>query len=330
MTGILMYIKLFTSLEIARSSAEHSPESGLSIAGFTRAPARMRRWARSIANILVFSQIFGVFALNAADPDTFNGHVLAGPLSAAIDKSEGLSQNSAKAERLERGHFIIYHQNKDLANKLSWKAEYYYKKIVGHFGAPEFRPWEGKEKGEIYLYNTKADYMKATGAPDWSGGIAQFNPPRFAAYESSPNLAAAVFPHELTHMLFRLFAGKKPMPLWLEEGMAQFEEEDETTIYRRKKFIRRNIKEGGYIRLADLFNMRVVPEDNVDLFYAESASVVDHLISDNIRTSYAKFLTCLKNGEPVESALAKAYQWKYKNGIGDLETRWKEFVRRKY
>ncbi|MBU4376763.1 MAG: hypothetical protein KKD29_04715 [Candidatus Omnitrophica bacterium] len=252
-------------------------------------------------NVLVFCQFFGVFRLDAAD-----------------------------LERLERGHFVIYHQNRDLANKLSWKAEYYYKKIVGHFGVPEFRPWEGKEKGQIYLYKTKSDYMKATGAPEWSGGIAQLSASRFATYEDSPNLATTTFPHELTHILFHLFVGKKRMPLWVEEGMAQFEEEDETTIYRSKRFIKWNIKEGKYIRLVDLFNMRVVPEDNVDLFYTESASVVDHLISDNIRTSYGKFLTYLKNGEPVESALAKAYQWKYKNGISDLETRWKEFVKRKY
>src|SRR3989338_9439443 len=100
-------------------------------------------------NILVFCQVFGLLPSHAAD-----------------------------FEKLERGHFVIYHQNKELANSLSWKAEYYYKKIVGHFGVPEFRPWEGKEKGEIYLYRTKADYMKATGAPEWSGGIAQLNTSR--------------------------------------------------------------------------------------------------------------------------------------------------------
>ena len=76
--------------------------------------------------------------------------------------------------------------------------------------------------------------------------------------------------------------------------------------------------------------MQAVPEDNVELFYAESASVVDHLVTDNLRTSFGKFLTCLKNGESVESALAKAYQWKYKNGMSDLEVKWKEFVKRKY
>jgi hypothetical protein len=252
-------------------------------------------------NILVFCQFFGLFSSYADD-----------------------------FERLERGHFVIYHQNKDMANKLSWKAEYYYKKILGHFGVQEFRPWEGKDKGEIYLYKTKADYIKATGAPEWSGGIAQSNMSRFATYEDSPNLMTAIFPHELTHIMFHLFVGKKEMPLWLDEGMAQFEQEDDAAIYNRKRAIKWAIKNGSCIRLQDLLNMQAIPQDNVDLFYAESASLVDHLITDNIRTSYGKFVTYLKNGATVEEALAKAYQWKYKNGIVDLELRWKEFIKRKY
>lgn len=237
---------------------------------------------------------------------------------------------AAEFERLERGHFVIYHRNKDMANGLTWKSEYYYKKILGHLGSAEFRPWEGKDKCEIYLYKTKAEYLKATGAPEWSAGLAEDNPPRFSAYEGSPNLATTTFPHELTHMIFHLFVDKKRMPLWLEEGMAQFEEEDQSSEYRSKRLVKWNVKNGTYIRLAELMNMPQIPEDNVDIFYAESASVVDHLITDNIRTSFGKFLTCLKNGQTAEKALKNAYQWKYKNGVSGLEKRWIEFIKQKY
>ncbi|MDD5680548.1 MAG: peptidase MA family metallohydrolase [Candidatus Omnitrophica bacterium] len=251
-------------------------------------------------------------------------------LPALFAFSAGLQTQAADFEKLEKGHFVIYHNNRDLANDLIWKAEYYYKKILGHFGVAEFRPWTGKDKCEIYLYKTKADYMKATGAPEWSGGQAQFSPLRFSAFENSRNLKAAVFPHELTHMLFHLFMDKKRMPLWLEEGMAQFEEEDQTSLYRQKQFIKQNIKGDTYIKLSELTGIQAVPEDNVELFYAESASVVAHLITDNIRTSYGKFLTYLKNGDSTDTALKKSYQWKYKNGVNDLEIRWLEFVKRKY
>ncbi len=242
----------------------------------------------------------------------------------------GPTSGAAEFEKLERGHFVIYHHNKDLANDLTWKAEYYYKKILGHLGSAEFRPWEGKDKCEIYLYNTKAEYLKATGAPEWSAGLAQDSPLRFSAYEGSPDLATTTFPHELTHIIFRLFTDRKRMPLWLEEGMAQFEEDDQSSLYKRKRFVKMSVKDGSYIRLAELMNMPQVPEDNVDLFYTESASVVDHLITDNIRTSFGKFLTFLKNGQSRDEALNNAYQWKYKNGVSDLEKRWLEFIKRKY
>lgn len=238
--------------------------------------------------------------------------------------------SAAELEKVERGHFIIYHQNKDLANDLTWKAEYYYKKILGHFGIPEFRPWEGSDKCQIYLYSNKADYLKATGAPDWSAGQAQFDPIRFATYENAPNLETATFPHELTHIIFHLFVNKKRLPLWLEEGMAQFEEENQGLSYKRKRFMKWNVKDGSYIRFAELMNMPQAPENNVDLFYAESASIVDHLVTDNIRTSFGKFLTCLKGGQSQDDALKSAYQWKYKNGVSGLELRWLEFIKRKY
>ena len=73
-----------------------------------------------------------------------------------------------------------------------------------------------------------------------------------------------------------------------------------------------------------------MPDEKVSLFYSESASVVDHLITDNIRANYGRFLTCMKKGDTVEGALKKSYQWKYKKGISDLEKRWLDFVKRKY
>jgi len=255
-------------------------------------------------------------------------------LSALCIIFAGFSAEAADFEKLEKGHFVIYHQNRDLANDLIWKAEYYYKKILGHFGVAEFRPWEGKDKCQIYLYSNKADYLKATGAPDWSVGLAQMSPFRFSAYENSEKLATTTFPHELTHMIFHLFMDKKRMPLWLEEGMAQFEEEDQGSAYLRKQSIKWYIKEKKYIKLDILFAIPMIPPDMpkeaIDLFYIESASVVDHLVTDNLRTSFGKFLTCLKNGESTEQALKNSYQWKYKNGVSDLETRWLEFIKRKY
>ena len=245
----------------------------------------------------------------------------------------GKLSHAAEFEKFERGHFIVYHNNRSVANKLSWKAEYHYKRIVNHLGVRSFRPWEAKEKCPIYLYRAKTDYLKATGAPEWSVGIAQYNPFRFASYEGAPNLLIDTLPHEMTHMLLYIFMDEKRIPLWLNEGMAQFEEEDQKSNYHRKRLIKWHMREGNYIPLKELINIKNLQnmdEERVSLFYAEAASVVDHLITDNIRANYGRFLTSIKNGDTAEAALKKAYQWKYKNGIGDLEKRWLDFIKRKY
>jgi hypothetical protein len=230
----------------------------------------------------------------------------------------------------QRGHFIIYASDRDLASRLSWKAEYHYKRIIRHLGVRKFRPWEDEDKCPIYIYETKEDYLKATGAPVWSEGLAQYQPFRFSSYAGAPNLFVSTLPHEMTHMLLYLFMNKKPIPVWLNEGMAQFEEEGRSTISQRKRLIKQHVRDEDYIALKELLNMQRVPEDNVGLFYAESASVIDHLLTDNIRTNFGKFLTRLKKGQPVEKALKKVYQWKYKKGITELEQRWLEFVNKRY
>lgn len=233
-------------------------------------------------------------------------------------------------QKLKKGHFIIYHNNRSFANKLSWKAEYHYKRIVNHFGVTGFRPWEDKDKCPIYIYESKGSFMEATGAPEWSEGETLYEPFMFSSHEDAPNLFSRTLPHEMTHMLLYLFMDKKPPPLWLDEGMAQFEEEERTVVYNRKRFIKLQVKEGIYIGLNELMSMTSVPEDRVELFYAEAASIVEHLINDNIRANYGRFLMHLKNGETAEDALKKAYQRKYKNGFSDLEKRWLEFIKRKY
>ncbi len=233
-------------------------------------------------------------------------------------------------EKVERTHFVIYHNNRRTADNLGWKAEAHYKRIIRHFGTPRFNPWGKTQKCPIYLFSSKEEYLMVTGAPVWSSGIAQYKPFRFASYEGAPLLIECTLPHEMTHMLFHEFMEGEEIPLWLNEGMAQFEEQDNKATYRRKRFLKKCVSENRHIPLASLFAMNRVPQDRVEIFYAESASVVDHLITDNLRTNYGRFLRNLKNGLEAETALIQAYQWKYKGGIPDLEKRWITFVGRRY
>ena len=232
-------------------------------------------------------------------------------------------------QKMSRGHFIIYHNNRPQANKILWKAEYHYKRIVNHIGVKNFRPWEGEDKERclIYLYPSKEVYMAKTGAPEWSAGLAHGDITKISLYEGVKELERSILPHELTHLILYELWGKKPIPLWLNEGMAQFEEEVENEIFHRKKIMKNMVRSGAYFKLNKLFAMRHVPSNNVSLFYAQSASVIDYLIKDNLRANFGRFLIMVKDGK-VDSALKEAFQWKYKNGISDLEERWLDFIQK--
>ena len=89
---------------------------------------------------------------------------------------------------LKRMHFVVYHDDRSYANKVSWRAEYSYKKILRHFNVQGFRPWEKKEKCTIYLFKSRDEYLKKSKAPEWSGGCARDNPPRLYIYKGAKEL----------------------------------------------------------------------------------------------------------------------------------------------
>ncbi|MFH1857270.1 MAG: hypothetical protein ABH836_08645 [Candidatus Omnitrophota bacterium] len=224
---------------------------------------------------------------------------------------------------LERDHFVIYHDNRILANELSWKAEYYYKQILRHLNVENFDPFREKPC-PIYLYKNHEQYVENSGAPSWSVGIAKQEPLCFATYERAKNVEHTVFPHELTHLMLFVFFDGQSIPRWLNEGLAEYEEADFGKT--EKPFLKRRVKNGYYIKLEDLFSMRSYPVDDEELrlFYAESASVVEFLKDENLGQCFGEFLLEIKKGTDAQTALKEIYQWKFSGGIKELEKKWIE------
>lgn len=249
-------------------------------------------------------------------------------LTVVLVSCAGISEGG-QFQELRRGHFVIHHMNRQYANSVSWKAEYHYKRIVNHIGVKGFRPWEGEEKCAIYLYPSQAAYVAGTGAPVWSAGQAHVNVSQIDSFEGAKDFEDGTLPHEITHVLLNKFFEGKEIPLWLNEGMAQFEEETDKSTYWNKRYMKERVRAGSFFPLSALFSMKGVPQD-VSLYYAQSASVVDHLISSNIRTNFGKFLEYMKKGLDTETALQQAFQWKYKHGIGHLDKRWQDYVKKRY
>lgn len=169
----------------------------------------------------------------------------------------GETQNFPK-QRLLKDHFVIYHENPQVANDLGWKAEYYYKRILRHLGIADFHPWEGENKCVILIFKTKDEYIKEMKAQNWSGGQAVKDMSLLATFEGTEGLEARILPHEMTHLILWEYFGKTDIPLWFNEGMAQYEQEEQAD-YNYKKYVLQMVREGKHIRLADLFNKVYIP-----------------------------------------------------------------------
>jgi len=232
---------------------------------------------------------------------------------------------------LKRMHFVIYHNNQSFANKISWKAEYSYKKIIRHFNINGFHPWEKDKKCTIYIFKNREDFIKGAKAPSWSTGLARYNPPRLYIYKGSRDLIENTLPHEVTHLIFAEFMDRNKIPLWLNEGMAQYEEEKWDKGYT-KGYLKSHVRKGIYIKLDKLFNMKTYPagEEELRLFYFQSASVIDYLREEQIASLFGKFLLKIKEGKSVELALKQTYQWKFQSGIPELEDRWIKYIKTRY
>jgi hypothetical protein len=234
-------------------------------------------------------------------------------------------------QTLKRMHFIIYHNDKSYANKVSWKAEYSYKKIIRHFGIDGFKPWQEDNKCRIYLFENREDYIRLSGAPSWSGGCAMDDPPRLFIYKGAPKLTENTLPHEITHLIFHLLIPRENIPLWLDEGMAQYEEDDWDTGYT-KAYLKNSVDQGVYIHFDELFSLKNYPsnQEKNSLFYAESASIIDYLRKQQIASLYGKFILKIRHGKTVDQALKETYHPKFKNGIADLEKYWLKYVQTRY
>src|SRR5262249_20099998 len=96
-------------------------------------------------------------------------------------------------------------------------------------------------------------------------------------HAEDPDLIDTVLPHEITHaVLIGHFADQ--IPTWADEGMAgQAQRRSDWEDF--DKLLRRYDRKGKLFSIQTLVEMEGYPDDDVDLFYAQSASLVKFLIS---------------------------------------------------
>jgi len=255
-------------------------------------------------------------------------------------------------QELSGEHFIIYFlENKDFAKEILDKAEIYYRNIALELGYPrysEFWTWDNRVR--IYLYPDRKSFQKATGQPTWSEGMASYNDKKIISYVWSKGFTESLLPHEMAHLIFRDFVRfKGDIPLWLDEGVAQWMEELKRPHIKRvaKKYFQenallsiddmmqldiRNLKyeQAVYIRPIRTKDGKegilfLSAELLINTYYIQSVSLVGFLIEKYGSNAFADFCRELRDGKNVQEALRSAYPTHIRS-LREFEDRWREYL----
>ena len=127
--------------------------------------------------------------------------------------------------------------------------------------------------------------------------------------------------HEMTHILVARAANSRgSVPLWLNEGLAEYGNIDQTVSYQR--FLEWAV---GTDRLIPLKSLRSFPGDpNLTLVaYGQGRSAVEFMISTFGVSKMAELLATLGTGIGIDAGLQMTYGF----GIDGLEDRWREEIK---
>lgn len=177
------------------------------------------------------------------------------------------------------------------------------------------------DKIEALLY-TKETFRDVTRSPSWTGAIfdGRIKVPAGGINEKSAELEKVIF-HEYTHALVHRLGGGR-VPVWLNEGIAQYEEGRNTSGQSDL------IKE---IAGSNRVNLRVFERSFMGLnaagarvAYLISLSATEYIIKEYGLSSLRRIFDGLNSGMTMDSAVSSALYISY----DDLESGWLNSLKR--
>lgn len=229
-------------------------------------------------------------------------------------------------------HLIIYYKDavpQDFVKSIEQMGEYYYDEISKNMGYTRYKPWAWDERPKIYIYNDADDYVESAKQANWSHGVASPQDKVIRTFPSAHAFFDSTLPHELGHIVLREIIGfKAQVPLWFEEGVAT--QQEVAKRWGAHEVVRKAIESDTFIPLDELSFVRLnskTDRERVDLFYAESASAVNYLISEWGTYRFMNFCRKLEEGGPFEWAMASVYV-NFKT-LKDFNKSWVNYLQKK-
>jgi len=235
--------------------------------------------------------------------------ITSGVLSILSFPIDGQAKNDW--EKLQSTHFIIYYKEAplDFVQGVEKAAEQYYGEIADNLGYTRYESWTYDKRAKIYIYNDQEDYVVSARQFKWSHGSASVKTKEIRTFPSAHGFFDSTLPHELGHIIFREFIGfSGQVPGWMDEGVAMYQEKAKR--WGANKAVKQAIAAKKFMPLHELTYMTLyseTPQETVDLFYSEAASVTYYIITELGKVRFGYFCEKLKQGSSLDNALNYAF-----------------------
>ncbi len=227
-------------------------------------------------------------------------------------------------------HFIVFFQKQyeSFAKDVLRYSERYYNDIATDLGYARYSNfWQWDKRVKIFIYPDKDAFLGATGQPSWSTGNANYITKQISGFSGSSEFMVSVLPHEIAHLIFRDFVGfKGQIPLWLDEGVAQWQERQKRRLVKYYARVLYEDKKLMPLKRLTSLDVRLVPEgDEAENFYIQAASLVGFLIEKYGTDNFVNFCRQLRDGKTLDEALRFTYPTQTRD-LSELETNWLKYV----
>jgi hypothetical protein len=229
----------------------------------------------------------------------------------------------------ESDHFIFHTETGFAVTQLVGVAEWSYGAIKKDL---EVAQDSFERKCHVYVFLNEPvwhEFVRIGKRDAWTGGWCTG---RELFFQSRPHFKfqGTTLPHEITHLVLHRFVGGD-IPLWLNEGFAEFEGIRLCRLYlklRRQTLVsvRDHLERDQYVALKDLTATVDYPKErnDVEFFYTESERLVRFLYDQHGgMTPLIKFLKLQSQGSRFESAWREVYGAKY----GDASAFEEQFIK---
>ena len=244
------------------------------------------------------------------------------PMGDTLLRSLGPTWRHASTE-----HFVLHFEREIFARKVARMGEFFYT-----YMAQELQGTQEKVDGRSHIFILRSEEKWASfvaqtkGSMEWAAAFVEGNTMYLQKLQDR-RASADLLAHEMSHLVLNRYFQHR-LPLWLNEGLAEWYEEFAYAAFKGVKKSRRaqfrRIKK--HLPLANLIEMTTYPSTprERDLFYQTSKHLVGFLRLSSSQDHFLSFLKDMIQDPNTQTLIQKHFQV---SSIKELEERFLKFTR---